>query len=91
MQPTTPLDELGAQITAAGQAWYTFLTKYSDALRVLPDLIVHSERTVHEYDRSGSLEVALKGCEALEPLLPDGTPSRHGCHSGEAGQAVVCR
>ncbi|MGH3939617.1 MAG: helix-turn-helix domain-containing protein [Pseudonocardiaceae bacterium] len=133
------LDELGEQINAAAQVWYTSPTKYSDALRVLPDLIVHSERAVHEYDHSvqacrqisqlyqmarevlgflgrldlsgvvsdralryaeetedplligaatwilahtmlsgdmpgGALEVALKGCEALEPLLPDGTP-----------------
>ncbi|MGH3923380.1 MAG: hypothetical protein ACRDTT_11000, partial [Pseudonocardiaceae bacterium] len=128
-------------------AWYTSPTKYSDTLRVLPDLIVHSERAVHEYDRSmqacrqvselyqltrevlkiigridlggvvsdramryaeetedplliaaatwtlakamlsddmpaGSLEVALKGSEALEPLLPDGTPEHFSVYGG---------
>jgi len=141
------LDELGAQITAAAQAWYTSPTKYSDALSVLPDLIIHSERAVYEHDRSvqacrqiselyqltrevlkhvgridlcgvvsdramryaeetedpiligaatwilahtmlsgdmpvGSLEVALKGCEALEPLLPDGTPEHFSVYGG---------
>ena len=143
------LDELGEQIVAAKQAWYTSPSKYSDVLRVLPDLIVLSERAVYEYDHSvqacrqiselyqlarqvlkhvgrvdlgsvvsdramryaeeteeplviaaatwslahcmisddmpaGSLEVAMKGREALEPLLPDGTPEHfwlycHGC------------
>lgn len=46
------LDELGEQISAAEQAWYTSPSKYSDVLRVLPDLIVGSERAVHEYGRS---------------------------------------
>jgi transcriptional regulator with XRE-family HTH domain len=46
------LEELGEQIRAANQAWFTSPSKYSDVLRVLPNLIVHSERAVHEYNRS---------------------------------------
>jgi transcriptional regulator with XRE-family HTH domain len=141
------LEELGEQISAAKEAWYTSPSKYSDALRVLPDLIVHSERAVYEYGRSaqacrqiselyqlarqvlkhlgridlggmvsdrairyaeetedplliaaatwslghamlsddmpaGSLEVAMKGREALEPLLPDGTPEHFSLYGG---------
>ena len=141
------LDELGEQISATKQAWYTSPSKYSDALRVLPDLIVHSERAVYEHDRSvqacrqisvlyqlarqvlkhlgrvdlggivsdramcyaeetedplliaaatwslghamlsddmpaGSLEVAMKGREALEPLLSDGTPEHFSLYGG---------
>jgi len=145
-QPPT-LDELGEQIAAAKQAWYLSPNKYSDALRVLPDLIVHSERAVYECGRSvqacrqvselyqlarqvlkhvgrvdlggvvsdramryaeetedplliaaatwslahclisddmpaGSLEVAMKGREALEPLLPDGTAEHFSLYGG---------
>jgi transcriptional regulator with XRE-family HTH domain len=145
-QPPT-LEELGEQIVAAKQAWYTSPSKYSDVLRVLPDLIVHSERAVYEYNHSvqacrqiselyqlarqvlkhvgrvdlgsvvsdramryaeetedplviaaatwslahcmisddmpaGSLEVAMKGREALEPLLPDGTPEHFSLYGG---------
>jgi transcriptional regulator with XRE-family HTH domain len=141
------LEELGEQISAAKQAWYTSPSKYSDVLRVLPDLIVHSERAVYECGRSvqacrqiselyqlartvvnhlgrvdlgamvsdramryaeetedplliaaatwslgqamrsndmpaGSLEVAMKGREALEPLLPDGTPEHFSLYGG---------
>ena len=46
------MDELGEQISAANQAWFTSPSKYSDVLRVLPDLIVNSERAVYEYGRS---------------------------------------
>lgn len=146
-RPLPTLDELGEQISAAKQAWYLSPNKYSDALRVLPDLIVHSERAVYEYGRSvracrqvselyqlarqvlkhlgrvdlgsvvsdramryaeetedplliaaatwslahclisddmpaGSLEVAIKGREALEPLLPDGTPEHFSLYGG---------
>ncbi|MGH3939464.1 MAG: helix-turn-helix domain-containing protein [Pseudonocardiaceae bacterium] len=146
-QQLPPLDELGEQINAAKQAWFTSPSKYSDALRVLPDLIVHSERAVHEHDHSvqacrqiselyqltrtvlkhlgrvdlgglvsdramryaeetedpfliaaatwslghsmlsddmpaGALEVAVKGREALEPLLPDGTPEHFSLYGG---------
>ncbi|MGH3764813.1 MAG: helix-turn-helix domain-containing protein [Pseudonocardiaceae bacterium] len=141
------LEELGEQISAAQQAWYTSPSKYSDVLRVLPDLIVHSERAVHEHDRSadacrqasevyqlarmvvkhlgrvdlgavvsdramryaeetgdplliaaatwtlsqsmlsddmpaGALEVTMKGSEALEPLLADGTPEHFSLYGG---------
>jgi len=141
------LDELGEQVSVAKQAWYTSPSKYSDALRLLPDLIVHSERALYEYERStqacrqiselyqlvrqvlkhlgrvdlggmvsdramryaeetedplliaaatwslahsmlsddmpaGSLEVAMKGCEALESLLPDGTPEHFSLYGG---------
>jgi transcriptional regulator with XRE-family HTH domain len=141
------LDELGEQITTAKEAWYISPTKYSDVLRVLPDLIVQSERAVYEYSRSsqacrqiselyqlarqvlkhvgridlgavvsdramryaeetedplliaaatwslahamlsddmpvGSLEVAMKGREALESLLADGTPEHFSLYGG---------
>ncbi len=141
------LDELGEQISAVEQAWFTSPSKYSDALRVLPDLIVNSERAVHEYDRSvqacrqiselyrlarpvlktvgridlggmvsdramryaeetedplliaaatwslghamlsddmpaGALDLAMKGSEALEPLLPDGKPEHFSLYGG---------
>ena len=141
------LDELGEQISTAKQVWYTSPSKYSDALRVLPGLIVNSERAVYEYERSvqacrqvselyqlarqvlkhlgridlgsmvsdramryaeetedplliaaatwclahsmlsddmpaGSLDVAMKGGEALEPLLPDGTPEHFSLYGG---------
>jgi transcriptional regulator with XRE-family HTH domain len=141
------LEELAEQVSAAKQAWYTSPSKYSDALRVLPDLIVNSERAVHEHRRSaqacrqiselyqlartvvnhlgrvdlgsmvsdramryaeetedplliaaatwslgqalrsddmpaGSLEVAMKGREALEPLLPEGTPEHFSLYGG---------
>jgi hypothetical protein len=133
------LDELGEQISAANQAWFTSPSKYSDVLRVLPDLIVNSERAVYEHGRSvqacrqiselyqlargvlkhlgrvdlggmvsdramryaeetedplliaaatwslghamlsddmpaGALDLAMRGIEALEPLLANGTP-----------------
>jgi transcriptional regulator with XRE-family HTH domain len=141
------LDELGEQISAVEQAWFTSPSKYSDALRVLPDLILNSERAVHEYDRSvqacrqiselyrlarpvlktvgrvdlggivsdramryaeetedplliaaatwslghamlsddmpaGALDLAMKGSEALEPLLPDGKPEHFSLYGG---------
>jgi transcriptional regulator with XRE-family HTH domain len=146
-RPLPTLGELGEQIQAAKRAWYFSPSKYSDALRVLPDLIVHSERAVHENDRSvqacrqiselyqlarqvlkhlgrvdlggvvsdramryaeetedplliaaatwslahsmisddmpaGSLDVAMKGSEALAPLLPDGTPELFSLYGG---------
>src|SRR5918998_5406519 len=42
------LDELAARINTAQQSWCTSPNKYSDVLRVLPELIVGSERAVHE-------------------------------------------
>jgi transcriptional regulator with XRE-family HTH domain len=142
-----PLDELGEQISAVEQAWFTSPSKYSDVLRVLPDLIVNSERAVYEYGRSvqacrqiselyrlarpvlktvgrvdlcglvsdramryaeetedplliaaatwslghamlsddmpaGALDLAMRGSEALEPLLPDGTPEYFSLYGG---------
>ncbi|MGH3772461.1 MAG: helix-turn-helix domain-containing protein [Pseudonocardiaceae bacterium] len=141
------LDELGEQIRAAQQAWFTSPSKYSDVLRVLPDLIVNSERAVHEHGRSvqschqiselyrlarpvlktvgrvdlcglvsdramryaeetedplliaaatwslghamlsddmpaGALDLAMRGSEALEPLLPDGMPEHFSLYGG---------
>lgn len=141
------LDELGEQISATAQAWFTSPSKYSDALRVLPELIVNSERAVHEHGHSvqacrqvselyqlarqvlkhlgrvdlsavvsdramryaeetedllliaaatwtlgqsmlsddmpaGALEVTMKGSEALEPLLADGTPEHFSLYGG---------
>ncbi|MGH3914884.1 MAG: helix-turn-helix domain-containing protein, partial [Pseudonocardiaceae bacterium] len=56
------LDELGEQIAVAARAWFTSPTKYSEALRVLPDLIVHSERAVYEHDRS------VQACRQISEL-----------------------
>ncbi|HEY2764103.1 MAG TPA: helix-turn-helix transcriptional regulator [Pseudonocardiaceae bacterium] len=47
-----PLEQLAAQIKAAQQSWCTSPNKYSDVLRILPALIVNSERAVHESGRS---------------------------------------
>ncbi|MDQ3762045.1 MAG: helix-turn-helix domain-containing protein [Actinomycetota bacterium] len=141
------LDELEEKISAAKQAWFTSPSKYSDVLRTLPDLIVNSERAVHEHERSvdacrqasevyqlarmilkhlgridlsalvsdramryaeetedplliaaatwtlaqsmlsddmpaGALDVTMKGSEALESLLPDGTPEHFSLYGG---------
>jgi hypothetical protein len=141
------LEELGEQIRAAQTAWCISPNKYSDVLRVLPDLIVNSERAVHEHERSaeacrqvselyqaaravlkylgrvdlgcmvsdramryaeetedpllvaaatwslghamlsddmpvGALDLAMKGSEALKPLLPDGTPEHFSLYGG---------
>ena len=56
------LDELGEQISAVKQAWFTSPSKYSDVLRVLPDLIVNSECAVYEYDRS------VQACRQISEL-----------------------
>lgn len=141
------LEELAGRINAAQQSWCTSPNKYSDVLRVLPDLIVNSERVVHESGRSreacrqasemyqvaravlkylgrvdlggivsdramryaeeaedplqiaaatwnlghcmlsddmpgAALDVAMKGSEALESLLPDGTPEHFSLYGG---------
>lgn len=141
------LAELGDQIRAAQTAWCTSPNKYSDVLRLLPDLIVNSENAVHESGRSreacqqaselyqlarallkylgradlggmvsdramryaeeaedplliaaatwslghtmlsddmpaGALELAMKGSEALAPLLPDGTAEHFSLYGG---------
>jgi transcriptional regulator with XRE-family HTH domain len=46
------LPELAEQIKATQILWFTSPSKYSDALQVLPDLIINSERIVHESGRS---------------------------------------
>ncbi|MGH3975755.1 MAG: helix-turn-helix domain-containing protein [Pseudonocardiaceae bacterium] len=46
------LEELAGQIKTAQTTWFTSPSKYSDALRLLPALIVNSERAVHESGRS---------------------------------------
>ena len=141
------LGELDEQIKATQTVWFTSPSKYSDALRVLPGLIVSSERVVHESGRSvdacrqasevyqltravlkylgrtdlcglvsdramryaeetddplliaaatwslghamltddmpaGALDLATKGSEALEPLLPDGNPEHFSLYGG---------
>ncbi|MDQ3153394.1 MAG: helix-turn-helix domain-containing protein [Actinomycetota bacterium] len=48
--PTLP--ELAEQISATQKTWFSSPHKYSDALRVLPDLIINTERAVHESGRS---------------------------------------
>ena len=141
------LSELAEQIKLTQTVWLTSPSKYSDALRMLPDLIINSERAVHESGRSveacrqasevyqltravlkylgrtdlcglvsdramryaeeaedplliaaatwnlghamltddmpaGALDVAMKGSEALMPLLPDGTPEHFSLYGG---------
>ncbi len=141
------LAELNEQINTAWEAWFTSPNRYSDVLRMLPQLIVNSERAVHEHERSveacrqasevyqlarpvlkklgrvdlcgmvsdramryaeetgdplligaatwtlghallsddmpaGALDVAIKGSEILEPLLPDGTPAHFSVYGG---------
>lgn len=46
------LEELAGQVKAMQKVWFTSPSKYSDALRVLPRLIINSERAVHESGRS---------------------------------------
>ncbi|MGH3795506.1 MAG: helix-turn-helix domain-containing protein [Pseudonocardiaceae bacterium] len=141
------LEALAVQISTAQQSWCSSPNKYSDVLRMLPALIVNSERAVHESGRSreacrqasemyhvaravlkylgrvdlgglvsdramryaeeaedpllvaaatwnlghamlsddmpsGALDLAMKGSEALEPLLPDGTPEHFSLYGG---------
>jgi transcriptional regulator with XRE-family HTH domain len=49
---TPELADLAQRMAAAWDAWFTSGNKYSDVLRVLPDLIVTAERAVHKHDRS---------------------------------------
>ncbi|MGH8967226.1 MAG: helix-turn-helix domain-containing protein, partial [Actinomycetes bacterium] len=144
---TPPLSELNERINAGWKAWFTSPTRYSDVLRMLPELIVNSERAIHERERSvevcrqasevyqlarpvlkklgrvdlgglvsdramryaeetedplliaaatwalghamlsddkpsGALELAMKGSEALQPLLPDGTAAHFSLYGG---------
>ena len=49
-QPT--LAELNERINAGWESWFTSPNRYSDVLRMLPELIVTAERDVHEHERS---------------------------------------
>ena len=144
-QPT--LAELNERIDMGWEAWFTSPHRYSDVLRLLPELIVASERAVHEHEHSvaacryasevyqlarpvlkklgrvdlcglvsdramryaeetedplliaaatwalghamlsddqpsGALDLAMKGSEALAPLLPDGTAAHFSLYGG---------
>jgi transcriptional regulator with XRE-family HTH domain len=46
------LEELIGQVKTTQTVWFTSPSKYSDALRVLPGLVINSERSVHESGRS---------------------------------------
>ena len=46
------LEALDEQIKATYTVWFTSPSKYSDALRVLPEMIINCERAVHESGRS---------------------------------------
>ena len=141
------LIERNERINTGWEAWFTSPSRYSDVLRILPELIVNSERAVHEYERSvdacrqasevyqlarpvlkklgrvdlcgmvsdramryaeetedplliaaatwalghamlsddmpyAALDVAMTASEALEPLLPDGTPEHFSLYGG---------
>jgi transcriptional regulator with XRE-family HTH domain len=141
------LIELNERINTGWEAWFTSPSRYSDVLRILPELIVNGERAVHEYERSvdacrqasevyqlarpvlkklgrvdlcgmvsdramryaeetedplliaaatwtlghamlsddmpfAALDVAMTASEALEPLLPDGTPEHFSLYGG---------
>ncbi|MCA1677065.1 MAG: helix-turn-helix domain-containing protein, partial [Actinobacteria bacterium] len=60
--------ELAQRVEAAWDAWFTSPNKYSDVLRVLPDLIVSSERAVHGHERSP--EVCRLACEVYQLARP---------------------
>ncbi len=62
------LEELAAQLEASWDAWLTSPNKYSDVLRVLPGLIVHSERAVHEHGRSPA--ACRLACEVYQLARP---------------------
>ncbi len=159
LQPTDgaelpSLPELNERTNAGWEAWYTSPSRYSDVLRILPELIVSSERAVHEHERSvdacrqaswvyqlarrvltrlgrhdldglvsdramryaeetgdplliaaatwglshamlsndmptAALDIAMKGSEALEPLLPDGTPADFSLYGGLLLDAAI--
>ncbi|MGH3940182.1 MAG: helix-turn-helix domain-containing protein, partial [Pseudonocardiaceae bacterium] len=46
------LEALAEQVKATQKTWFTSPSKYSDALQVLPGLIIASERAVYESGRS---------------------------------------
>lgn len=60
--------ELSQRVDAAWGAWFTSPSKYSDVLRVLPDLIVSSEQAVHGYERSP--DACRLACEVYQLARP---------------------
>ncbi len=62
------LGELAQQISASWDAWATSPNKYSDVLRVLPGLIVNSERAVYEHGRSP--QACRLACEVYQLARP---------------------
>jgi transcriptional regulator with XRE-family HTH domain len=62
------LGELAALVEASWDAWFTSPNKYRDVLRVLPGLIVHSERAVHEQGRSP--QACRLACEVYQLARP---------------------
>ncbi len=65
---TPELAELAGQVEAAWDAWFTSPNKYSDVLRVLPRLIIHSEQAVRERERSP--EACRVACEVYQLARP---------------------
>ncbi|MGQ0778302.1 MAG: helix-turn-helix domain-containing protein [Pseudonocardiales bacterium] len=64
------LEDLVNQVKATQTVWFTSPSKYSDALRVLPWLVVNSERTVHESDRSvGACRLASEVYQLTRSVL----------------------
>lgn len=64
------LEELDRQIKATQTVWFTSPCKYSDALRVLPGLVINSERAVHESDRSvGACRLASEVYQLTRSVL----------------------
>lgn len=67
-QPT--LAELNEQINAGWEAWFTSPTRYSDVLRLLPELIVASERAIYEHERSvEACRLASEVYQLTRPVL----------------------
>ncbi|MBV9139470.1 MAG: helix-turn-helix domain-containing protein [Pseudonocardiales bacterium] len=61
------LPDLTQRITAAWDAWLISPHKYTDALNVLPDLIMDAERAVHSYERS--LEACRQASEVYVNVM----------------------
>lgn len=67
---TPELWELSQRVEAAWDAWFTSPNKYSDVLRVLPDLIVSSERAVHGHERlPDACRLACEVYQLARPVL----------------------
>jgi hypothetical protein len=64
------LAQLSQRMAAAWQAWLTSASKYTDVLRVLPDLIIAAERAVYEHERSvAACGVACEVYQLARPVL----------------------